>query len=132
MKERFGIEQLADFANAIADWNKKLGLVAHLIHPKEDSISKHNEIDISVFVQSWGSTSCGWGGIGGSAMTSSYTIVIENPYHEVFAVYYDGRCAYIAKMDSKWKAYKDKNYKMLPGLNQDNSADKELTILYKK
>lgn len=48
---------------------------------------------LAMFPQMWGSTSLGFGGIGGAAMTSAYTVVIEGPQSTV-AVYFGGRYAY--------------------------------------
>jgi hypothetical protein len=47
----------------------------------------------AMFVQTWGSTALGHGGIGGSAMTPAYTIVLR--MHRQFLVYFGGRLCYI-------------------------------------
>lgn len=51
----------------------------------------------AMFPQMWGSTALGFGGIGGAAMTTAYTIIIESPHTGHFAVYFGngGRLAYI-------------------------------------
>jgi hypothetical protein len=52
------------------------------------------ELEVIVFAQSWGSTALGYGGMGGSAVTPAYTvIVIHGP---VYCVYFGsgGRLAY--------------------------------------
>lgn len=57
----------------------------------------HNPHDIAVFAmftQTWSSTALGFGGIGGQAITSAYTIVLESEYGEGFCVYFGGRFAY--------------------------------------
>lgn len=38
--------------------------------PRED------ELEVYLFPQTWGSTALGYGGIGGSAMTTAYTVVV--------------------------------------------------------
>ena len=48
---------------------------------------------LAMFPQMWGSTSLGFGGIGGAAMTSAYTVAIEGPQGSV-AMYFGGRYAY--------------------------------------
>jgi len=52
--------------------------------------------DITVagmFTQMWGSTALGFGGIGGAAMTTAYTIILECEGR--YAVYFGGRFAYL-------------------------------------
>lgn len=51
------------------------------------------ELDVWMFSQVWGSTALGFGGVGGQAMTSAYTVVIRGP-HSDYAVYFSGRLAY--------------------------------------
>lgn len=58
----------------------------------------HDEFDIYVFPQTWGSTSLGYGGIGGSAMSTAHTIVIHAQYEHIARVYFGGgRLAYQIK-----------------------------------
>ena len=57
----------------------------------------HSSYDITVyamFTQTWSSTALGFGGIGGQAMTPSYTIVLESEQGSGFCVYFGGRFAY--------------------------------------
>jgi hypothetical protein len=59
---------------------------------------KHTFYDLTVyamFVQTWGSTALGFGGIGGQAITSAYVCVIESNLLGQFAVYFGGRLAYV-------------------------------------
>ena len=51
---------------------------------------------IAMFPQTWGSTSLGFGGIGGAAMTTAYTVVIQamHSYSSEILVYFDGKFAY--------------------------------------
>lgn len=77
----------------------------------DDVISKlqyHNwcDCELRVFSQTWGNTSCGWEGIGGAAMSTSKTLVIENKWTNISFVFYDGVLAYIAMMDEKWDKYR--------------------------
>lgn len=48
---------------------------------------------VSMFEQTWGSTALGFGGIGGAAMTTAYTGIIQAG-EETFAVYFHERFAY--------------------------------------
>jgi len=61
---------------------------------------KHSLYDLTVnsmFVQTWGSTALGFGGIGGQAITSAYVCIIESNLIGQFAVYFGGRLAYVIK-----------------------------------
>jgi hypothetical protein len=58
---------------------------------------RHTMHDLTVyamFVQTWGSTALGFGGIGGASVTSDYVCVIESDLLGQFAVYFGGRLAY--------------------------------------
>ncbi|MER3439620.1 MAG: hypothetical protein C4346_19625 [Chloroflexota bacterium] len=48
----------------------------------------------AMFPQTWGSTALGFGGIGGAAMTSAYTVIIEGPEGHL-AVYWNASLAYL-------------------------------------
>lgn len=52
---------------------------------------------LQVFPQIWGSTALGFGGIGGQAMTSAYTTVVEDIYSGYYGVFFGNRLAYIIK-----------------------------------
>lgn len=49
----------------------------------------------AMFVQKWGSTSLGFEGVGGAAMTEAYTVVLT--MQAEYAVYFGGRFAYVLK-----------------------------------
>lgn len=51
------------------------------------------DCDVVMFSQVWGSTALGFGGIGGAAMTSAYTVIVFGPSGDA-AVYFGGRLAY--------------------------------------
>ena len=82
------------------------------------------DIDLHLVNQIWGSTACGWGGLGGAAMTTSHTLIIENHNYGIACVYYGNRLAYICEIDDKFKKY---NYD-LPGVDQCNL---KLTVVFK-
>lgn len=48
----------------------------------------------AMFLQTWGSTAMGFGGVGGAAVTSVYTVVIQGP-DRTAAVYWAGQLAYL-------------------------------------
>ena len=61
---------------------------------------KHSDRDIEVyamFSQTWSSTALGFGGLGGQAITSAYTIVLRSNYLGEYCVYFGGRFAYHIK-----------------------------------
>lgn len=86
------------------------------------------QVDMHVVKQHWGNTSCGWEGIGGAAMSESYTVVLENRWLKAIFVYYDGKLAYIADMDDKLKPYMEKGFHSLPGMG---SVASRLTCIYR-
>lgn len=49
--------------------------------------------EVIMFPQTWGSTALGFGGIGGAAMTTAYTVVVIGPMGDA-CVYFAGRMAY--------------------------------------
>jgi len=81
----------------------------------------YDEIQVyAMFPQVWGSTALGFGGIGGQALTTAYTIVLYCSQIGKFYVYIGGRFAYdvdhrsskflehvknqnIEGLDGKWK-----------------------------
>ena len=65
---------------------------------------KHTDYDISIeamFPQTWGSTALGFGGIGGAAMTTAYTIVIRSELTGQYCVYFSGGLAYRIERPTK-------------------------------
>lgn len=75
------------------------------------------EINVHHVIQNWGSTSCGWGGIGGAAMTDSYTTVIENTLFGVAAVYYSGTLAYVLEVDEEFQKHKANGFRTMPDID---------------
>jgi hypothetical protein len=48
----------------------------------------------AMFPQTWGSTALGHGGVGGAAVTTAYTVVLECRATEEFLVYFGGEMCY--------------------------------------
>ncbi len=103
-------------------------------HSKDKRYVDHNvwkywrDIRIHYVGQMWGNTSGGWEGIGGCAMSSYYTCVIENSWIGAAFIYYNGKLAYIADMNDKWyELIKEKSYSKLPGLS---TCSKVLDVFY--
>lgn len=59
---------------------------------KEKQRPHVSDLDVIHFPQLWGSTALGFGGIGGSAMTTAYTTVVISG--ENAAVFFNGRHCY--------------------------------------
>ena len=69
--------------------------------------------DVFVFTQTWASTALGFGGVGGSAMTTKYTTVFRTQLIPIYpdslfdndvifyTVFFDGEFAYIIQSDNK-------------------------------
>ena len=54
----------------------------------------NDELEVIMFPQTWGSTATGYGGLGGSAMTDAYTIIVSYKM-TTYCVYFGcGRLAY--------------------------------------
>jgi len=54
-----------------------------------------DELEVVMFPQTWGSTATGYGGMGGAAVTSTYTIIVSY-HHCYYCVYFGcGRLAYM-------------------------------------
>lgn len=87
---------------------------------KDKTVTKtrrHTDYDLTVvamFPQTWGSTALGFGGIGGAAMTTAYTCVIESDLVGGMAVYFHGRFAY--RIDRP-------NARMIEDMNNRRMAD---------
>lgn len=52
------------------------------------------EFEMTMFLQTWGSTALGFGGIGGQAMTSAYTTVVRETYSDWCGVFFGDILAY--------------------------------------
>jgi hypothetical protein len=50
--------------------------------------------------QTWGSTALGHGGMGGAAVTTAYTVVLECYHTQEFLVYFGGQMCYKVNRDS--------------------------------
>jgi hypothetical protein len=57
------------------------------------------DVNLHQIAQTWGNTAGGWGGIGGSAMTTTHTTVIMSYNYGTAFVYYGNTLAYIAELN---------------------------------
>ena len=84
-------EGFPEYEYETRDWSDRENVV--MIKKK----ARHNEHTMTVlgmFPQLWGSTALGFGGVGGQAMTTAYTIVIQSEQGFGCCVYFNGRLAY--------------------------------------
>lgn len=58
---------------------------------------RYPQFEVNVFLQTWGSTCLGFGGIGGQAMTSAYTTVIWEESAGIYGVFFDEGLGYVIK-----------------------------------
>ena len=52
-----------------------------------------DEVMVTMFLEMWGSTALGYGGMGGSAMTNAYTVIVSM-YNDYVVYFGCGRLAY--------------------------------------
>jgi hypothetical protein len=110
-------------------WNKNIVKRETSTHLTGNEYRQWKEISLHVVPQTWGNTSGGWEGIGGSTMTKSYTVIIENPFFNFSCIYYNGKLAYICEMDDLYKEHMTNGYRTLPGMRPYKES---LTLIYKK
>ena len=151
MRTNFELTDVADFTRAVSSYQGLINYVSQL-DPEQnialktfyDKIvaksgnSKYvdgtayrywNDINIHMVSQTWGNTSGGWQGIGGSAMTQAYTIIIENRWFDAIFVYYGGELAYIADSGERLKPFRENSFRHLPGRNE---CANKLDVIYVK
>lgn len=56
-----------------------------------------HDCEVVMFPQTWSSTALGFGGIGGQAFTSAYTVIVSCDRAVASAVYFGGRFAYLVE-----------------------------------
>jgi hypothetical protein len=86
------------------------------------------DINVSLINQMWSNTSGGWEGMGGSMMTHSYTVIIENRNYGMACIYYSGKLAYICETDDKYDAFRENSFIHLPGHHR---CEERLTVICK-
>lgn len=86
---------------------KILDMAKDLIDIHDDIVRRTQyygkDFDIYDFDQTWGSTALGFGGIGGSAMTTARTYVLVPDDQEIAHVYFAGRYAYTCKINDAFR-----------------------------
>ena len=123
------VGDIADITKSIAHYQNLVSHFPQLAYPRNTEISERldklleefksdkewwkspvlemwNKIEIHISTQVWGSTACGWGGMGGSAMTSQMNVIIYNLYIKHAFVYWRGELAYICPIDEIKEGYR--------------------------
>jgi hypothetical protein len=145
-RNKIDIRTLADMATAISHYEALAGYFSQLDpaqkatldpawdrayasakHMDHNSFEIWQDINFHIISQMWGSTACGWGGMGGAMMTKAYTMIIENHQNKLAFVYWHGKLAYIVDTDEKWETYVKRGYQGLPSLH---SLPTQLTVVY--
>ena len=81
------------------------------------------EFEVYVFPQTWGSTALGFGGIGGQAITSAYTTVIEELTFGIWGVFFGNRLADVIESP---------NDSFLEDLRRGNMSDYAMAGKYRR
>lgn len=129
----FDLKETSNLLNALSYYYNSICNSYYRITKDPDFVSKQinsfqwEDIDIHIIQQVWGSTAGGWQGIGGAAITTYNTVIIENNSLRRVFVFYHGELAYICKLDELYLRYKTSNkLHNLPGIANLNS----LTVVY--
>jgi hypothetical protein len=88
-------QELVSYFPQIEPENEEIKKLYTEPYYKSQLVDKWNDIEIHIVNQTWGSTACGWGGMGGAAMTSKYNFIIKQKHTKLLFVYWDGKLAYI-------------------------------------
>jgi hypothetical protein len=103
----------------------KLNLGA-LIFDKKIKCPVYRLMVFSIFPQVWSDTSCGFGGLAGQAMTTAFSVVLEDETEGIFYIFINGQYAYSAHHSSE--CFKeDLRKKNLSGKIGCSKYKKELT-----
>ena len=84
-----------------------------------------SDYDFTMFSQSWGDTSLGFGGIGGQMITSAYTVVIIFEPTGIAGVYFNGKFAYIVERPNE-NFYKDLLNREMKAVRYKSTYEKEI------
>lgn len=79
-----------------------LGISQHMRRVFHNNIS-YDDGDLYMFDQTWASTALGFGGVGGSAMTTATTYVFVPSTLERAYVYFGGRFAYDTPINDRFR-----------------------------
>jgi hypothetical protein len=150
MRAELDITEIADFTKSISEYLRLANYYKQLDQTQTETLEElHSrvmartdkgsymdhigyqywkEINVHMILQGWGNTSGGWQGMGGSAMTNSYTVIIENKWFDAIFVYYGGKLAYIADAGEKLKPFRERGFRNLPGHRE---CSEKLDVFYR-
>jgi hypothetical protein len=93
----------ADIEYQSRDWSKPTAPGEEHYVTKTRRPTTHDFEVSAMFTQTWGSTALGFGGIGGSAMTTAYVVVLQSRLTGEYLVYFGSRFAYkLVRPNSKF------------------------------
>lgn len=79
--------QMTEADKALAIKSNTVPMISASRRPRDE------DVEVVMFPQTWGSTALGYGGMGGAAVTSAYTVIVSD--HSVSCVYFgEGELAY--------------------------------------
>lgn len=92
-----------------------------------------SDILCDAFTQTWGSTSLGFDGMGGSAMTTDYTVVCHVEGTDLYGVFFGEKLAYVVNNPNDL-FYKDKRERYMAAqweVDRYDSFDTEETDIFR-
>ena len=107
---------LNDFKDRIKD---------HLEETMGNQYIDDSDYDFTVFSQSWGDSSLGFGGIGAQMITSAYTVIIIFEPTGIAGVYFNGKFAYIVERPNE-NFYKDLLNREMKSVRYKSTYEKEM------
>ena len=132
MRNQFNISSISDMLQSVNTFNDIHACQNYTLIESQYAIGfkkiSYNEwlcYNVYIVNQTWGNTSGGWEGIGGSAIIAQYTIILEHNLSNSAWIFYSGKLAYICVMDDLYEKYKA-NLQHLPG---KQSAIQKLTLI---
>ena len=66
----------------------------------DETLEHRGFLDIRIFCQTWGSTALGFGGMGGQAMTTAATTVVQLDFTH-YAIFFGSSLAYVVENPTK-------------------------------
>lgn len=106
------------------EWNKRIARDVKMFWSNR-GYDEFLDFNVHMVKQNWGSTSAGWGGIGGAAMTETYTVVIHCFKLQIIAVYYQGQIAYVMDISGDHEDFGD--FSRVPAFSD---ARKQPRVIY--
>ena len=85
------------------------------------------DVRVHMFMQTWGSTATGYGGMGGASTTEEYTIIIE--YFPYYCVYFgEGPLAYMVNVGASSDFIDDVRQQKMPDCREALTKYKQILV----